>query len=89
MYENGRVFEEERKKNKNKNKNKKKKQRWSGSEEERKIKKKKKMPSVMSGSDLTTHKLWSHKVLIFTLVPLRISSQFLKTPNCCFLFSSL
>ena len=56
---------------------------------ERKGKKKKKMSLVMSESDLTTHRLWPHKILIFTLVPLRISSQFLKTPNCCFLFSSL
>ena len=74
-------------------KKKREKEPWSGSEEERKKerkgKKKKKMSSVMSESDLTTHRLWPHKILIFTLVPLRISSQFLKTPNCCFLFSSL
>ena len=76
---------------------KKKKSLGNGSEEERKKRKeeederwkKEKMLLVMSGSDLTTHKIWPHRVFIFTSVPLRISSQFLKTPVSCFLFPSL
>ena len=50
-----------------------------------KQKKKKKRKLV----ELTTQKLWAPQSPKFTMVPLSYVSQFLKTPNSCFLFPSL
>ena len=58
---------------------------------EKKKKKKKKKSHWWSGSNLieTTQENGSHEIGFFTIMPLKLSFQLLKTPIWCFQFSSL